>query len=291
MGEGSANPTDPHHTPTITQPSTSQPQKTQKPRKPKRKDTQVPQPSGPTYIFINEAVHKELGDRLVWVATTASSLEAEQDNVNITKTRSKATPNEASSQETTSGGGPRRVVSSGDEEDLGEDASKQGRRINAIDADKDITMVNVQDDVDNEIFDVDALTGDEVFAEQEVAAKDVNLTMSEPFAPTKVSAATTTTATIPTPRKGIVITELEPEPVNPKKKDVQIMLDEEAAKKLQAEFNEEERLAREKDEANVALTEEWDDIQAKIEADHELTQRLQAKEQEELSVEEKAKLF
>ncbi|GJR61371.1 hypothetical protein Tco_1503533 [Tanacetum coccineum] len=40
----------------------------------------------------------------------------------------------------------RRVESSGDEEDLGEDASKQGRRINAIDADEDITLVSVQDD-------------------------------------------------------------------------------------------------------------------------------------------------
>nr|GEZ70250.1 hypothetical protein [Tanacetum cinerariifolium] len=39
------------------------------------------------------------------------------------------------------------------------------------------------------------------------------------------------------------------EPVNPKKKD-QIKLDEEAAKKLQAEFNEEERLTREKAKKN-----------------------------------------
>ncbi|GJX63897.1 hypothetical protein Tco_0296797 [Tanacetum coccineum] len=46
------------------------------------------------------------------------------------------------------------VESSGDEEDLGEDASKQGRRVNAIDVDEDITLVNVQDDVDNEMFDV-----------------------------------------------------------------------------------------------------------------------------------------
>ncbi|GJZ47536.1 putative ribonuclease H-like domain-containing protein [Tanacetum coccineum] len=58
MGEGSAMPTDPQHTPTFIQPSTSQPQKTQKPRKPKRKDTQVPQPSGPTNIVADEAVHK-----------------------------------------------------------------------------------------------------------------------------------------------------------------------------------------------------------------------------------------
>ncbi|GJV47402.1 hypothetical protein Tco_1437614 [Tanacetum coccineum] len=49
-----------------------------------------------------------------------------------------------------------------------------------------------------------------------------------------------------------------------KKKD-QISFDEQKAKRLQAEFDEEERLAREKDEANVALIEEWDDIQAKQE--------------------------
>ncbi|GJV42687.1 putative ribonuclease H-like domain-containing protein [Tanacetum coccineum] len=242
LGEGSANLTDPHHTPTITQSST-QPQKTLKPRKPKRKDTQVPQPSDPSENVANEAVHKELGDSLVRAATTASSLEAEQDSGNITKTRSKATPNESSSLGTTLGGGPRgntlqsdedrlkldelmelcttlqtrvldlektntsqhneiaslkrrikklekkrssrthklkrlykvgltaRVESSGDEEDLGEDASKHGRRINAIDADEDITLVNVQDDADNEMFDVNVLNDEEVF----VAGKNENV--------------------------------------------------------------------------------------------------------------------
>ncbi|GKF93371.1 hypothetical protein Tco_0280090, partial [Tanacetum coccineum] len=48
---------------------------------------------------------------------------------------------------------------------------------------------------------------------------------------------------------------------------------------------------RKEKEANVALTEEWDDIQTKIEADHELAQRLQTVEQEELSDAEKATLF
>ncbi|GKA16342.1 hypothetical protein Tco_0696089 [Tanacetum coccineum] len=254
---------------------------------------------------------------------------------NIINTRSKATPNESGSQGTTSGGSPKRqetigdtiaqtrfknvpklfndpllaswVESSGDEESLGEDASKQGRRIHDIDADEDITLVNDQDDAD--MFNVNTLTGDEVLAEQEVAAKDVNLTVDEvtlaqalaalksvkpkvkdnvveepsvsvSAANTKVSAATTTTTTIiPTPRKGIVITELgtstttttnssQPseakvqdkgkgilveEYVKPKKKDL-IRHDEEIASKLQAEFDKEERLAREKDEANVALT-------------------------------------
>ncbi|GJV99882.1 putative ribonuclease H-like domain-containing protein, partial [Tanacetum coccineum] len=75
FGEGSAIPTDPHHTLTFIQPST-QSQKTQQPRKPKRKDTRVPQPSDPIENIVDKVVHKELGDSLVRVATTASSLEA-----------------------------------------------------------------------------------------------------------------------------------------------------------------------------------------------------------------------
>ncbi|GJX03744.1 hypothetical protein Tco_0189660 [Tanacetum coccineum] len=66
-----------------------------------------------------------------------------------------------------------------------------------------------------------------------------------------------------------------------KKKD-QISFDQQEAIRLQAEFDEEERQAREKDEANIALTKEWNDIQAKIETDYELAQRRQAEDQEEL---------
>ncbi|GKE43410.1 hypothetical protein Tco_1470694, partial [Tanacetum coccineum] len=241
-----------------------------------------------------EAVYKELDNSLVRATTTASSLEAELDNGNIAKTQSKAIPNESSSLGTTSG------ESSRDKESLGEDTSKQGR-IDAIDDDEDITLVNDQDDAD--MFDLNTLTGDDVLAEQEVATEDVNLTVDEvtlaqalvalksvkpkvkanvveessvlvSAASTKVSvsstnvsaATTTTTATILTLRKGIVITKL-------------------------AEINEEERVAREKDEANVDLTEEWDDIHAKVDADYQLAQRLQAKEQKQFTNEQKATLF
>nr|GEW43450.1 ribonuclease H-like domain-containing protein [Tanacetum cinerariifolium] len=55
----------------------------------------------------DEAVHKELGDRLVRTTIIASSLESEQDIDNINKTQSKTTPNESSSQGTNSVGGPR----------------------------------------------------------------------------------------------------------------------------------------------------------------------------------------
>ncbi|GKB01351.1 hypothetical protein Tco_0829395, partial [Tanacetum coccineum] len=43
-------------------------------------DTKIPQSSGPPVKVGDEAVHKELGDRMERAATTASSLEAEQDS-------------------------------------------------------------------------------------------------------------------------------------------------------------------------------------------------------------------
>ncbi|GJU23531.1 hypothetical protein Tco_1156873 [Tanacetum coccineum] len=101
-----------------------------------------------------------------------------------------------------------RVESSYNKESLGEDASKQGS-IDAIDADEEITLVSVQN-IDEEMFDVNVLDGEEVFvAEQEVAAnkennevnvieevvKVINTAKSITDA-AQVSAATTTTVTI-----------------------------------------------------------------------------------------------
>nr|GFC59796.1 hypothetical protein [Tanacetum cinerariifolium] len=45
------------------------------------------------------------------------------------------------------------------------------------------------------------------------------------------------------------------------------------------------------EEANIALIESWYDVQAKINADYQLAERLQAKEQQKLNDEEKTKLF
>ncbi|GJW85156.1 hypothetical protein Tco_0158301 [Tanacetum coccineum] len=153
-----------------------------------------------------------------------------------------------------------KVESSGNEEDLGEDESKQGRRINAIDADEDITLVNVQDDADNEMFDVDALNGEEVF----VAGQNENVVEKVVDAAQRVCKSTTTTTIISSQQsqdksKRIMIEE----PVKPMKKKDQISFDDEVALKLQAEFDKEERLARDKvekeKESNIALIEEWDD--------------------------------
>ncbi|GKC53786.1 hypothetical protein Tco_1076531 [Tanacetum coccineum] len=190
MGEGSTNPNDPHHTPTIIQPSISQPQKKQKPRKPNRKDTEVPQPSGPTNNVADEAVCEKIDDSLERAATTTTSLDTEQDRDNINKTQSKATLNETSSLGTSSGVNTpqsdkdslklkelmelctnlqNRVIDlektktsqaqeiitrieSSEDEGLGEeDASKQGR-INDIDTNEDIYLVNVHRDKDQCLF-------------------------------------------------------------------------------------------------------------------------------------------
>nr|GEW31369.1 reverse transcriptase domain-containing protein [Tanacetum cinerariifolium] len=63
------------------------------------------------------------------------------------------------------------------------------------------------------------------------------------------------------------------EPEKPLKKKDQIALDEEVARKLEAEMkveiNEEERISREKNEANREIFEEWDDVQATIDDDRQ----------------------
>ncbi|GJY58123.1 hypothetical protein Tco_0458015 [Tanacetum coccineum] len=82
------------------------------------------------------------------------------------------------------------------------------------------------------------------------------------------------------------------EPKKPMKNKELIRLDEEIASKLQAEFDEEVRLAREKakkeEEANIVS---WDNVQAMIDVDYKMAQQMQAEEQEKLSIEEKSKLF
>ncbi|GJS77226.1 putative ribonuclease H-like domain-containing protein [Tanacetum coccineum] len=63
---------------------------------------------------LDEAVNKERDNSLERAATTATSLDVEQDRGNINKTQSKATPNEPSSLGTSSSGGPRRQETMGD---------------------------------------------------------------------------------------------------------------------------------------------------------------------------------
>ncbi|GKA43675.1 hypothetical protein Tco_0736399 [Tanacetum coccineum] len=208
-----------------------------------------------------------------------------------------------------------------DDESLGaqDDASKHGRSITDIDKDVKVSLVDETQgrSDDAEMFDTDALIGNEVFAKNDMIEKDQDMIPKE-----VIQAAPSTTAvwiqepykyshnitfTIP---KAKVITFRDAgetttrtltsvssssikdkgkakmdEPEVPLKKKDQIALDEEMARNLEAQIQakliEEERLARKKkEEVNIALIESWDNTQAMMEANFELAQRLQLKAEE-----------
>nr|GFA34073.1 hypothetical protein [Tanacetum cinerariifolium] len=116
--------------------------------------------------------------------------------------------------------------------------------------------------VDNKMFDVDDFGGEEVFvSEQE-------------FVSTAATTKTITTKEITLAQALKALKTLKP-------KAQWIFLRARLA-----------RVRAEKEqEAIIALIETWDDIQAKIDADHQLAERLQAQEKEELSDAEKATLI
>ncbi|GJR52016.1 hypothetical protein Tco_1402537 [Tanacetum coccineum] len=92
-GEGSGQPTEPQHTPTTASLSHS---------------------SEPTNLDADEAIYEERGDIVERAATTASSLDAEQDSGNINRTQSTIIPNVPFPQGISLGGSPRCQKAMGD---------------------------------------------------------------------------------------------------------------------------------------------------------------------------------
>ncbi|GKE24126.1 hypothetical protein Tco_1435638, partial [Tanacetum coccineum] len=129
MGEGLEIPTDPHHTPTITQLSSSQPQRKQKSRKSKKKNIEVPQPSGSTDNVPDENVPTTSNDPLLSGEDRLKLTELIDLCTNLQK---KVLDLEKAKTDQNT-----RRVESSCEASLGdqEDASKQGRKIADIDAD------------------------------------------------------------------------------------------------------------------------------------------------------------
>ncbi|GKA89546.1 hypothetical protein Tco_0811358 [Tanacetum coccineum] len=76
----------PHHVPI--QPSTSQPQRKQRPRKPKRKDTEIPQSSGPIDNVAYEAIYEERDDSLAKSVNGEVQLQALVDGKKMIITKS-----------------------------------------------------------------------------------------------------------------------------------------------------------------------------------------------------------
>ncbi|GKE57058.1 hypothetical protein Tco_1496243 [Tanacetum coccineum] len=212
-------------------------------------------------------------------------------------------------------------IKSSVEKSLGaqEDASKQGR--NEIDQDEGTSFV--QEDAETQGrygHDIDVTT-----TSASITTAGVSVSTAEPMRSQKRNqkknqrkkAVSSEVATRPT--RGVVMREVseaasrpivppqqqldlkdkgkgiiqEPEkPVKVKGKD-QIAVDEEFARKLeaqlQAELEGEERMRRQKEEEDNLIS--WDNTQAMMEANSELVQRLQAEEQGEITIEERLKLF
>ncbi|GJW64591.1 hypothetical protein Tco_0116475 [Tanacetum coccineum] len=177
-----------------------------------------------------------------------------------------------------------RIVSS-DEASLGdqEDASKQGRKINDIDKDAKITLVDKTqgrygDDI---MFGVSDLAGEEVFvAEQGVSDKDVNLSVDE----VTLAQALTTLKSEKVKEKANVVEEPKqaPTPIVSSQQPSQAKIHD----KGKAKMIKPEPVKKLSNNNQLKLDEE-----AKIEADQFLAERLQAREQEELTIKERAILF
>ncbi|GJV39909.1 putative ribonuclease H-like domain-containing protein [Tanacetum coccineum] len=243
--------------------------------------------------------------------------------------------------------GSTRRVESSNNEGLGaqEDASKQRRSIEDIDKDAEVSLVDETQGSsdDTKMFDIDALIGDEVFAENDMTEKEHDVIPKEISAAetlttagikirvsfvapstTAVSPPVITESTITTAlstilkAKGITFRDAGEtttrtrtlvssssikdkgnakmvEPQVPLNKKDPIRLDEEFARRLDAEEQEASRLEREnvelQEQATLTKIKEWDNVQAMMDADYELCKRLQEQDQGELTIEEKSKLF
>ncbi|GJT68641.1 retrotransposon protein, putative, ty1-copia subclass [Tanacetum coccineum] len=193
--------------------------------KPKKKDTQIPQSSVPSDNVADEAINEE------------NALEIDSLKRRVKKLKKKQMSRTHGLRRLYKAGLSARVISSEDEGLGEEDASKQGRKIHDIDADKDITLDSTHFDTDPDMFGVHDLDGDEVFVTEEPmdnaatiastipvsAAKDlsyVDMTLAQALAELKnakpkavTTAATTTTTVVTRPKaKGRVIQEQEQAP-------------------------------------------------------------------------------
>ncbi|GKB57418.1 hypothetical protein Tco_0913604 [Tanacetum coccineum] len=149
----------------------------------------------------------------------------------------------------------------------------RGRKIDDIDVDEDIILENVHD---ADLFGVNNLDGDEVVVESKVTDKagEKRNIVEEAVTVTDVITILVTAAIINNVELTLAQTLTELKSARPKTKGVVMQEPNESTPtislQLPSQFDEEDRLAREKaqqvEEANIA----WDDIQEKIDADYQL---------------------
>nr|GEX63249.1 hypothetical protein [Tanacetum cinerariifolium] len=163
VSEGSDLHTYSHHTPTDTQPSTSEPHKKMKPKRKQRQAAEVHSPS--TEIPVEESVPTPSNDPLPSKEKTTQAKEIAKlkKRVKTLENRRKSRP--AGLRRLNKVGSSSQVESSEEKVSLGaqEDASKQGRSIKDIDLDAYIALVDESRGrmQDADMFGVDDLEGEE----------------------------------------------------------------------------------------------------------------------------------
>nr|GEZ25571.1 hypothetical protein [Tanacetum cinerariifolium] len=142
---------------------------------------------------------------------------------------------------------------------------------------------------DDEMFGVDDLAGEEVVVETTIGIKDstaptTDVTEDEITMAQTLAASKSVNPKVVDKGKTKMI-----EPEVPLKKKEHIRIDEEYARKLQAEEQELARLSRAQQDKEANNS--WDNIQAMMDADRLLAERLLAREREEFSEVQKARLL
>ncbi|GJV58891.1 hypothetical protein Tco_1464991 [Tanacetum coccineum] len=198
VGEDSDHPTDSNQIPIVDQPSTSsQPKQKQKSKRRQRKEAEVPQdeteheesvstpsndpqPSGEDSMQLNDLM--VLCTKLqAQVLDLEKAKDAQAKEIAALKKRVQRLERKKKSRTTglkrlKKVGMSRRVESSEDQESLGdhEDASKQGRSIEDIDADVEVTLVDETQERQDEdlMFDTGVLDSDEMPVEAKIDEKD-----------------------------------------------------------------------------------------------------------------------
>ncbi|GKE46028.1 hypothetical protein Tco_1477286 [Tanacetum coccineum] len=290
QGEGSTVPVESHHTPTSA-PSTLQPPISSPSRRTTRQESMVPQPISPTKTPVaDEAASTGVEVRHGGAATTVTSLDVGQGSGNIDKTPSmphdSPVPrvNTLGSDKGTKTSQERRrarIVVSDDEEDL-EDPSKQGRKIDKIDQYPDISLVQHDKEVQGR-HDHDMESDFEFTTTEKVYTADLGVSTTKPTSTT--SAVVTTASVIISTASPLRVSTADD--ISTAETLVYIRRSEandKAAVRLQEQLDEEERqrIGRVHEEASSFNIEEWEAIQARVEADEELSHRLQAEERKKI---------
>ncbi|GJU03921.1 hypothetical protein Tco_1114259 [Tanacetum coccineum] len=223
-------------------------------------------------------------------ASTVTSLDAGQGSGNIDKTPTM--PHDSPLPRSCSFGD--RLVANKEfthlEEDL-EDPSKHGRKIDKIDQDPDISLVQHDAEVQGR-HEHDMESDFEFTTAKEVYTAKKEVSIAKPVSTAGASVSTAGASSAKDKGKAI-IEEAETIQTKTKLQLEQERLGYEEALRLQAEIDEEERqmISKVQEEANSFNIKEWDDIQARAKADEEFAQRLQSEEREMYSEAKKARLL